>query len=96
MPPRGYRSISVPEDVYRRLEALRRRLGLRSVADVVSHLVESGESLEERVMRLEERVARLEKLVSALLVVEKWGSVSPEEVEETGEELSRRLLEDTP
>ena len=93
MPPRGYRSVSLPEELYRRLEELRVRLGLRSLPEVISHLLREHGLLEDRVRLLEERVARLEKLVAAMLSAEKWGSLTPEEVEEAGEELSRRLLE---
>jgi predicted CopG family antitoxin len=40
MPKGRYRGISVRAEVYRDLEELRGRLGLRSVADVVEHLLE--------------------------------------------------------
>ncbi len=95
MPPRGYRSLTIREEDYRRLEELRRRLGLRSIADVIRHMLEEHDGLEERIRVLEERVSRLEKLVALLAGIEPWTRVSREEVEEAGEELSRRLLEDS-
>ena len=42
MPKGKYRGITVKAEVYHQLEELRGRLGLRSVADVVEHLLEKA------------------------------------------------------
>jgi hypothetical protein len=52
---RRYRRISVKTEVYDGLERLRARLGLRSIADVVRHLLE--EALEEKEPCVEQKAA---------------------------------------
>jgi len=40
MPPRGYRHLSLREEVYRRLEEVARELGMTSLNNVIAHLLD--------------------------------------------------------
>jgi len=52
---RRYHCISVKTEVYEGLERLRGRLGLRSIADVVRHLLEKAQ--EEKELCVEQKAA---------------------------------------
>ena len=63
MPPRGYRSVSIREEVYRKLEALAREIGLSSVPDAVAFLLKAyseSRGVVEMLRRVEERLGRIE------------------------------------
>lgn len=46
MPRRGYKSITVPEELYKRLNDVRRRERLASMSDVISYLIASYEGIK--------------------------------------------------
>jgi len=59
VPPRGYRSVSIREEVYRKLETLAREVGLSSVPDAVAFLL-NVYNVVETLRRVEERLGRIE------------------------------------
>ncbi len=46
MPRHGYKSITVPEQLYNRLNDVRRRERLASLSDVISYLIASYEGIK--------------------------------------------------
>ncbi|RLG82517.1 MAG: hypothetical protein DRO09_00035 [Thermoprotei archaeon] len=71
MPARGYRSISIREDLYQELVSLQNELKMVSLNDVIAFLLEprssAGENLSPKIQDLEERLSFLERKFEEIL-----------------------------
>ena len=69
MPPKGYRHVSLREDVYKKLEELASKLGFTSLNDLLIYLLESYNV----VLMMGSLDEKLSKILSILLETKKVG-----------------------
>jgi len=64
LPPKGWTTLSVREEVRRKLEELGSRLGMSSPSDVIAFLLSRYEELTDISVKLERLLTKLERLLT--------------------------------
>jgi predicted CopG family antitoxin len=66
MPPKGYRNLSIRDEVYKKLEDIRIDLKLSSISDVIAHLIRTYEDYTNALVEILERMDKLIPMVDDL------------------------------
>ncbi|MCR6692609.1 MAG: hypothetical protein MRT15_09470 [archaeon YNP-LCB-003-016] len=66
MPPKGYRNLSIRDEVYKKLEDIMIDLKLSSINDVIAHLIRTYEDYTNALVEILERMDKLIPMIDDL------------------------------
>ncbi len=80
MPKRGYRHLSLREELYKQLENLKEKHGFGSISDVIAYLLALNEEREvyKKLENLLERMNSIVESLEATLSAKGWGKIEEE------------------